>query len=266
MSPVLALALATVLDTAPPSGLTAQVALVQDLDTGQVLFQRGAKKPHAIASISKLMALRVILSRPLDLSATTEILQSDKENTRGGSRSRLLIGRRYSHNDLLHAAVLGSDNRAILALGRAVGLNPPALARAMNAEAATLGLRLHFEDPTGINHGNTATPDAVIGLLKAAEAVPLLAATARKSTYTTTSRGPGVRRITYVNTDAFAHGDRWEVLVGKTGFNSAAGWCVAVAVRAEGRRLGVVILGAKSKVARFGDARRALALVLRQGK
>ncbi len=261
----LAVLVAALIESAPPTGLSARVAYVQDLDSGEVLYRRGGTSRHAIASISKLMAMRVVLARAPDLDATTEMLASDRENTRGGSRSRLLLGRHYTNRDLLHAALLGSDNRAVLALGRAVGLSRAAFTEAMNAEAAALGLKLHFGDPTGIDHANAGTPEAVVGLLKAAADVPLLAAIARKPTYTTTSRGPGVRRITYVNTDAFAHGDRWDVIVGKTGFNSAAGWSVAVAVKLDGRRVGVVILGSRSKVSRFGDARRVLAQVARRG-
>jgi D-alanyl-D-alanine endopeptidase (penicillin-binding protein 7) len=255
---------ASLLALAGPTGLTARTALVVDVESGEVLYQRGPRGYQAIASISKLMAMRVVLKRNLDLDAETEMLKSDVEFTRGGSRSRLKTGQRYLNVDLLHAALLGSDNRAVLALGRAVGLPRAAFTAAMNQEAKALGLAMRFGDPTGISHDNQATPQALVGLLKAAADVPMLAEVAQKSTHTT--RGAkGRPRITYVNTDAFAHQESRDVIVGKTGFNSSAGWCVAVMMRSAGRKLAVIVLAARSKTARFGDARRILSWLERRG-
>ena len=60
---------------------------------------------------------------------------------RGGAKSRLLEGMTLSNRDLLHAALMGSDNRAIPALGRAVKLSGTQLAAAMTAKVKALGLK-----------------------------------------------------------------------------------------------------------------------------
>ena len=146
---------------APPN-LGARVALVQDMDSGEVLLSKGGGERHAIASISKLMALRTIVQRGLDWDGSTTMARSDRTQTKGGARSRLIEGRSYRNVDLVHAALLGSDNRAVLALGRSVGLGARTLANAMTADARALGLeQTEFHDPTGIHHGNRSTANTL---------------------------------------------------------------------------------------------------------
>ena len=249
--------------TPTPPRVTARVAAAIDLDSGEVLFDKNATAPHAIASITKLLAVRVILGRDLDLEAETEMVPSDYENTKGGARSRLMTGHPYKHRDLLHAALLGSDNRAIVALGRAVGLEFDELVEAMNREARELGLtRTHFGDPTGIDHANTSTAAEVVAMLRAALEVPGLAEISRSKTWAASASERSGRPLVYRNTNLLVHDDIRQVLVGKTGFNSAAGWCVATAIRLKsGRRVGLVVLGTSGKYVRFRDAKRIEAWV-----
>ncbi len=240
----------------PPAKVSARVALAVDVDTGEVLAERGCDRPHAIASLTKLMALKVIWQHGLDLDGATIMIAGDYEVTKGGARSRLVTGRPYRNRDLLHAALLGSDNRAVIALGRAVGLPYDALVAAMNAEARQMGLtHMHFVDPTGIDHGNVALGTEVVALMKAVMDMPTLAAVTRTQTWLTESRERSGRPLQYRNTNLLVHDDKRQVLVGKTGFNSAAGWSVATIIQQEHRRLGVVVLGTTGKYLRFRDAK-----------
>ena len=159
-------------------------ALVIDLDTGQELFSRRPDNPRAIASISKLAATLTVMDRSPDLEGLTTIKKLDADVARGGAKSRLLEGMTVSNRDLLHAALLGSDNRAISALGRAVGLGTSQFTAAMNHKVATLGLRFtRFREPTGLSSDNQSTPRETIMLLKAAMAHPVLGPILRKAEY-----------------------------------------------------------------------------------
>ena len=100
-------------------------ALVID-ETGRTIFARNPDKERPIASISKLAAVLAVMDKGLELEGLSTINKLDAEVAKGGAKSRLLEGLTLSNRDLLHAALMGSDNRAIPALGRAVKLTPGA--------------------------------------------------------------------------------------------------------------------------------------------
>jgi len=230
-------------------------ALVIDLDTGRELFARRADKPRAIASISKLAATLAIMDRSPALEGLTTIKRSDVEVARGGARSRLLEGLTVSNRDLLHAALLGSDNRAIPALGRAVGLSPSKLTAAMNRKVASLGLRFtHFREPTGLSADNQSTPRETLMLLKAAMANPVLGPILCRAEYDAhpVSKPP----IHYVNTNRPAARANVHILGGKTGYNDTARYCLVLAARIADHNYGMALLGTEGDLTRFGDVAR----------
>src|SRR6185503_20706085 len=123
-------------------------ALVLD-ENGREIYVRNPDRERPIASISKLAATLAVMDRGLELEGLSTISRADIELARGGARSRLLESMTLSNRDLLHAALMGSDNRAIPALGRAVKLTPAQLTAAMNAKARALGLKnTRFHEPT----------------------------------------------------------------------------------------------------------------------
>ncbi len=247
----------------------AQSAAVVDLDGNEELFAKNADAVRPIASISKLMALLVISERNLNLDGVTTITESDRKIATGGARSRLNVGQSFTNRDLLHAALMASDNRAVPALGRAVGLNPAQMVAAMNAKAKELKLtHTSFEDPVGLNSNNRSTARDLVGLLRAAMKVPLITAVTEKARYVAHPVGKPNWAIEYNNTDVLARTGRMQVITGKTGYTDLALYCFAVAVRmakvcAEGavncdgqRPVAMVFLGAVGKMTRFADVGR----------
>ena len=233
----------------------AQAALIIDLQSGAELFQKNPDEIRPIASISKLMAALVVLERKLPLDGVTEILESDRKVARRGAKSRLPVGIKLRNIDLLHAALMQSDNRAVPALGRAVGLDPEQMAAAMSKKAAELKLHnTYFGDPTGLDVRNRSTPREVVKLLQAALRVPLIAEITHKARYAVVPVDRPNWRIEFSNTDAVARNARFEVLGGKTGYNDRAGYCLTIAARLPGgREIGMAFLGAVGKLTRFGD-------------
>jgi D-alanyl-D-alanine endopeptidase (penicillin-binding protein 7) len=230
-------------------------SLVVDLDGGQEIFSRKADQPRAIASISKLAAGLVVMDRGLELEGLTTIKRVDAEVARGGAPSRLLEGMTLSNRDLLHAAMLGSDNRAVAAMGRAVGLTSGQFAEAMTKKMVQLGLKqTRFREPTGLSPENVSTPREVIRLLRAAMAHPTLGPVLRRMEYD--AHPVGRAPIHYVNTHRPAHRSNTAVLGGKTGYNDAARYCLVIAARVDGRSYGMAFLGTEGKMTRFGDAAR----------
>ena len=238
----------------------AQAAVAIDLTTGEELYTKNPDAVRPIASISKVMAMLAVLDRPLELDAPTTITASDRQIARRGARSRLQVGLAFTNRDLLHAALMASDNRAVPALGRAVGLDPAALVAAMNAKAKALGMtHTHFQDPVGLDPGNTSTPRDLVRMLKAAIHQPLISAITQKAKYVMHPVGHPGWTIEYNNTDLIARSHRFSVLTGKTGYTDLALYCLAIAVRMAQpaqHDVAMVFLGAVGKLTRFADFQR----------
>ena len=216
---------------------------------------KNADEVRSIASLSKLMAAIVIAERHLKLDEITTITRTDRKVGSGGSRSRLLLGAKFTNRDLLYAALLASDNVAISALGRAVGLTPKELVSAMNRRAKLMGLKhTKFKDPVGIDHGNVSTAREVASILRAALKNRVLKAVMGKSEHFVRAVWPKTLTANYLSTNLFLHRGKYKIVGGKTGYNSKAGYCFATAIETDshGTVLGVV-LGSKGKLSRFRD-------------
>ena len=228
---------------------------VASADGKRVLLEKDKDKTWSIASLSKMMAILVIVEQGLNLNDKTTLTDSDWALSAGGSRTRLKRKIPYPNRDLLHAALLGSDNRAVLGLGRAVGLNAQALTVKMNARARAMGLKITtFMDPTGIAHENVSTAWEVGRILKATSENKTISDVMQTVTYTVVEK-PGNRQIVYNNTNILTReSGRRKVLAGKTGFNSSAGYCVATLMEVPGfGPLVFVVLGSSGMYQRFAD-------------
>ncbi len=259
--PLLVLLSSSLAEGRPGSGrrfreVGARAYCFREAGTGRVLASRNMHQVRPIASLSKMMAALVIMDRGLRLDGVTVLSTVDMHTAKGGARTRLRPGARYRNRDLLYAAMLASDNAAISALGRAVGLSPGELADAMNRRAKAMGLtHTHFVDPVGINHGNVSTAWEVTSLLQAVMRHPVLHKVTTTPEHYLQAVWPKRHHVNYLNTNLFLFRRRFRVLAGKTGFNSAAGYCLAAAVKARGLRRPVlgVVLGSRRKLSRFSD-------------
>jgi D-alanyl-D-alanine endopeptidase (penicillin-binding protein 7) len=240
--------------------LAAEAYLVVGAESGKVYLAHEADEVRGIASITKLMAALVVMDRELALDEGTVINRQDWRVALEGSRSRLELKWTYRNRDLLRAALISSDNRATSALGRAVGLSAEALVAAMNRRARRMKLRsTRFEGPVGIHHDNVST---------AREVAAMVLAASRNRALSAAMRTPGFRMVPmrgylkrwYRNTNPLV--GSWKggtFLASKTGYNSAAGYCLAAVVRLRHRgAFAVVILGTRSKYQRVRDLRRIL--------
>jgi D-alanyl-D-alanine endopeptidase (penicillin-binding protein 7) len=229
-------------------------ALVVD-ETGREIYARNPDKERPIASISKLAAALTIADKGLELDGLSTIEKADLDVARGGARSRLFDGMTLSNRDLLHAALMGSDNRAIPALGRAVKLSPSQLTAAMNTKARGLGLKnTRFFEPTGLSANNVSTPRETIKMLRALMDHPMLGPITQRVEYD--AHPVGKAPIKYINTDRAASRGNIQVLAGKTGYNDVARYCLVVATKIDGRLYFMSFLSNEGKLTRFGDVAR----------
>ena len=142
--------------------------LIIDQSDSSVLYSRHSDVAMPIASITKLMTALVVLDAKQPLDEPIQITEADRDLPKA-SFSRLTVGTVLSRGDLMHLALMSSENRAAHALGNNYPGGMPAMVAAMNAKAAALGMtNSHFVDPTGLSSQNVASPEDLSKLVIAA--------------------------------------------------------------------------------------------------
>lgn len=239
--------------------LHSEVAFVQDLNTSDVLYDKNSDEVRPIASISKLMTALVIAESGQSMSQMLRISDADVDRLRH-SRSRLSVGTELSRADMLHLALMSSENRAAHALGRYYPGGMPAFVRAMNDKARALGMRTtRFVEPTGLASENVASPRDLVKLLRAASKHPLIHRYTTDETYEVeVARG---RQLVYNNTNRLVKNSDWDIKVSKTGFINEAGECLVMLTRIDDRDVAIVLLNSSGRYSRIGDAVRIRTLV-----
>ena len=239
--------------------LEAEVVYVQDLDSSNVLLDKNSNEIRPIASISKLMTALVVADARQSMNEKLTIADDDVDRMRF-PRSRLPVGATLTRADMLHLALMSSENRAAHALGRHYPGGMPAFVRAMNDKARALGMRnTYFVEPTGLSADNVSTPRDLVKLLAAVNKHPTL------QHYTTSERYSvqlGKNRVlTYQNTNRLVRNSEWNIQVSKTGFINEAGQCLVMLTQINNRSVAIVLLNASGRYSRIGDAVRIRDLV-----
>ena len=242
-----------VLATGDDPQIRSNAVLVLDEDSSTVLLARQAETATAIASITKLMTALVVLDAHQPLDEVLEITNEDREHGRG-AYSRLAIGTRLSRGDLLHVALMSSENRAAHTLGRNYPGGLPAFVTAMNAKAHALGMRnARFVDPTGLSSENVASPADLSKLVIAASHEPMIQ---EYSTDEWHAVRVGRRMLEFRNTDLLVRNPAWNIIVQKTGYITEAGKCLVMKTLIRGRAIVIVLLDSFGKYTRVADAQR----------
>ena len=246
--------------TPDPLDLRSSVALVVDQETQQVLFSKNPDAVLPIASITKLMTAMVVLEAGLPLDERLSISQDDVD-TEKGSGSRLRVGSSLSRSDMLHLALMASENRAANALGRHYPGGMPAFVEAMNRKAATLGMRsTRYVEPTGLSSANQSSAHDLSLLVMAAMDHHLIR---QLSTTADASVNVGSRSMQFRNTNGLIRNPSWEIGLQKTGYISEAGRCVVMQAQLAGRKFIMVLLDSAGRYSRIGDAERLRAWITR---
>lgn len=233
--------------------LKSSVALVVDQDTNEVLFSKNPGAVLPIASITKLMTGLVVSEAKLPMDELLTVSQDDID-TEKGSHSRLAVGTQLTRGEMMHLALMSSENRAANALGRHFPGGLDAFVAAMNRKAAALGMRdTHYVEPTGLSSKNQSSAQDLAVLVREAHRVPLLR---ELSTSQEAQVAVGRRVMQFRNTNGLVRNPMWEIGLQKTGYIVEAGRCVVMQAQLAGRKLIMVLLDSTGKYSRIGDAER----------
>jgi serine-type D-Ala-D-Ala endopeptidase (penicillin-binding protein 7) len=239
--------------TADELDLKSSVALVLDQDTKEVLFSKNSQAVLPIASLTKLMTALVVTENKMPLNEVLSITQDDVDLEKG-SRSRLMVGTQLTREQMLHLALMSSENRAANALGRSYPGGLSAFVVAMNRKAADLGMHdTHYVEPTGLSSANQSSARDLATLVNAAHRHRIIRELSTSPEYQVEV---GNHPVQFRNTNRLIANPAWDIGLQKTGYITEAGRCLVMQAKMAGRQLIMIFLDSSGKYSRLGDAER----------
>lgn len=239
--------------TPDPLELKSNVALIMDQASSKVLFEKNSHVALPIASITKLMTGMVVVEAKQDMDEMLQITEADIDREKN-TGSRLPIGARISRANLLHLALMSSENRAASALGRNYPGGLSAFVAAMNDKALALGMKnTRYVDSSGLSSRNVASANDLAKLVVAASSHPVLREFSTDPGYAVQAGG---RHLQFANTNRLVKNPEWDIGLQKTGYISEAGQCLVMQAKIHDRPIVMIFLDAKGKFSRLADAAR----------
>lgn len=249
--------------------LNAQSVLVYDQASGRPLLAKNASMQTPIASITKLMTAMLVINAGLPLDEHITITSDDRDTLKG-TGSRLAIGAHYTRGQLLHLALIASDNRAAHALARSYPGGLERFVATMNRTARVLGMRdTVYVEPTGLSSSNRST---ALDLAKLADYAyqnyPEIRQITATGQYTLGTQRVvlkkkrhqpakvAYRTVAFNNTNRLTRMDDWHIGLSKTGFINEAGHCLVMQAEVADRDVIIVLLDAGGNNSRANDAAR----------
>lgn len=236
-----------------PLDLKSSVAFVIDQDTHEVLLSKNDHAVLPIASLTKLMTGLLISQAKLPMEEPITITQDDVD-TEKFSRSRLSVGSTLTRGEMLHLALMSSENRAAHALGRTYPGGLSVFVAQMNAKARLIGMAdTRYVEPTGLSSLNQSSARDLATLVNIAHGDPLLRELSTSPSYEVAL---GHKTLQFNNTNSLVKSPDWDIGLQKTGYISEAGRCLVMQAQVAGRKLIMVFLDSAGKFSRLGDAQR----------
>lgn len=233
---------------APAPQLLATSYAVMDLETGEMLKEQNSAEVRSIASITKLMTAIVTLDANLDLDELIRV-----EAIKGMS-TKMRIGQMISRRDLLHIALMSSDNLA----ARTLSMNYPGgeytFINRMNRKAEELGMtHTQFTDPTGLEDTNVSTAQDLIKLLTAAGTYQSIRiySTSESAQITVPAKKKN-QTINFRTTNNLVSKYK-DIIVSKTGWIRKAGGCLIMLVETPFSKRAIVVLNSRNTHTRLVD-------------
>lgn len=247
--------------SAAPGPYPAKAALLMEAATGTVLYAQNEHEALAPASVTKVMTLLLIMEA-IDggqLKWEDTVTASEAAAAKGGSQVYLKVGETMTVEEMVKSIAVSSANDCACAMAEHLAGSESAFVERMNRRAAELGMTdTHFVNCTGLDDGENAAAHKTSANDIALMSRELLV------------NHPEIKRFTTIWMDSVRGGafglSNTNKLVRfyngctglKTGFTSAAGYCLSASAQRDGMELIAVTLGAERSQQRFDTCRQLL--------
>lgn len=232
----------------------AKAAIVYDLVTGEVLYEKNAEAQLPLASLTKLLTLFAAsnaLSREAEITVSASALEAEGDNG-------IIAGERFTFNELARMALVASSNDAAAAIAETTAQARNTTSESMLASVATaLGLtQTYATNGTGLDEngsisgGYGSAKDIAILAGELLNRIPEIARSSLDPSITASSVAGKSYTLKNTNPDAGRiHG----LLLSKTGFTDLAGGNLAIVYDAGiAHPIAIVVLGS-TRDERFVD-------------
>ena len=236
-------------------------ALLMDMTTGTVLYESNAHEKLAPASVTKVMTMLLVMEA-IDsgaLSWDDTVTASENAAAKGGSQIYLKAGESMTVTDMLKSVAVSSANDCACALAEHIAGSEQAFVQRMNERAAQLGMNdTHFVNCTGLDDEDAAKEHLTSAYDIAIMSRELMAHHPEIQKFTTiwmdTVRG-GAFGLSNTNKLVRFYPGATGL---KTGFTSAAGYCLSATAQRDGLGLIAVVMGAQTSQDRFNTCKQLL--------
>lgn len=241
--------------------LNAKSALLMDVATGTVLYEKECHERLAPASVTKVMTMLLIMEALDDgrIHLDDQVTASEAAAAKGGSQIYLKAGETMPVSDMLKSIAVSSANDCACAMAELIAGSESAFVEQMNQRAAELGMAdTHFVNCTGLDDSKEAENHRTSAYDIALMSRQLLKYHPDIKKYTTiwmdTVRG-GTFGLSNTNKLIRFYSGATGL---KTGFTSGAGYCLSATAKREGMELIAVVMGCESSQKRTADCKTLL--------
>ncbi len=258
---VLLLALLPVSARGVEMDIPAESALLMDAATGTVLYELNSHEALAPASVTKVMTMLLIMEA-IDsgkIKWEDTVTASEAAAAKGGSQIYLKVGETMSVADMVKSIAVSSANDCACAMAEHLAGSESAFVTMMNARAKELGMEnTNFVNCTGLDDEPEAKNHKTSAYDIALMSRELL------------TKHPDIKKYTTIWMDTVRNGEFglsntnkmvrfYSGATGlKTGFTSAAGYCLSASAEREGMELVAVVMGCETSKERFAACKSLL--------
>ena len=258
---VLALLLGALPAQAAQLDVAGKSALLMDVATGQVLYEKNAHEALAPASVTKVMTMLLVMEA-IDsgkIGWNDMVTTSEAAAAKGGSQIYLKVGEAMSVTHMVKSIAVSSANDCACAMAEHIAGSESAFVQLMNTRAKELGMNdTNFVNCTGLDDGEEAKEHKTSAYDIAVMSRQLL------------KYHPDIKKFTTIWMDTVRDGafglSNTNKLVRfysgatglKTGFTTGAGYCLSASAQRDGMELIAVVMGCETSVERFAACKSML--------
>lgn len=236
--------------------LKAKSVVLMDAASGKVLNEKNSHERLAIASVTKIMTMLLIMEA-IDsgrLSFDDKVSVSEYSAGMGGSQAYMEAGEEFAVSEMMNALAIHSSNDVAVAMAEKVSGSEETFVADMNKKAEKLGMKdTSFLDCTGLNdEGYSSAHDVALMSRELVMKHPKVLQftgkwhdTFRNGSFDLYNTNKLVKF--YANTDGL-----------KTGFTNKAGFNLSATTKRNNLRLISVVLGEPDSNTRFAESRKLL--------
>lgn len=242
--------------------ISARSALILNSADKKVIWSKNENTVVPLASLTKLVAVKVFLETKPDLkkvvsySVKDEQLNNQYVPASQSARLRLRDKDKITVKDLVYSSLIGSTNNTVESLVRISGLSRQNFIARMNKRVKDWGAKkTYFVEPTGLSTKNVTTAREYVIIAREAFLDPIISKASVQSSYSFTTINTKIFH-TFKNTNSLVTTPKSEILGSKTGYLEEAGYCLVTKWPAsKDKNVIVIVFGAPSRQSSIEDTK-----------